>query len=181
MDTPVVHLSVHPSAWTNTFSAASSPQSSDPTPFEHRSPQPLTQRTPGSTTSGPTSSAFHFTPGLPLSFITHHHTLAMHTLIHGRPPLPIAPDLVEYALARSFAQTVLQVHGMAWPRIQDEEYPPVDDSIEGVKYEQVVIERVSCSLRLILGLSYPTTVQQFSILEPHNARRYTLSMSNPCA
>ncbi|KAH8106078.1 hypothetical protein BXZ70DRAFT_904133 [Cristinia sonorae] len=134
-DSPVVHLSVHPSAWNSMPPAAATQQQVSATTVDPKHYQPQTPRTaiPSPPPSVQTSL------GGPLPYIVYHHNTALYVLIHGKPP-STATDASNSTEARSFALSVLHAYGMAWPRILDEAYPPVDAAIEGVKYEQVVID-----------------------------------------
>ncbi|TCD66950.1 hypothetical protein EIP91_000728 [Steccherinum ochraceum] len=162
-DTPVIHLSVHPSAWSASPSAPTTPSAAEGQPnpatgADTQRPQPSPRTTTSATSNS--VSLFHPLPGYPLAVITHHHNKALYSLSHGK-PLPDG-DMAGYTEARSFARSVLLAHGMTWPRVLDEDYPPADGSIEGVKYEQVVIDN-SPFLSLTTPDAIPSPCQKHAL------------------
>ena len=138
-DSPVVHLSVHPSAWTGALPASAGQLPSPP--LRDVQPPPPSQRASQTSTGSDASILADFTPGLPLAFISYQHKRALNTVTSGRPsPEAFPRSEFEYRVARSYAESVLRLHGVTWPSILDEEYPPFDESIEGIRYEEVIIE-----------------------------------------
>jgi len=148
-DTPVVHLSVHPSAWASTPPTAVGEQ--PPVPSTGYLPVSAAAQVGASAVSNPTS-VFSPVPGLPLPAITFHHNAALHTLLHGQPPATEF-DPATYVEARSFATSVLHAHGISWPRVLDQAYPLYDEAVEGVRYEPVFIDQTS-----FLSLTTPDAI-----------------------
>ena len=136
-DARIIHLSVHPSAWTGTPPA---------TPQSHSGIATASQAQPGSQSAGRRDARSQPVPQtagtLPHPLIVLKHAEAIHILTHGCFPTP-RPELSSVPQMRSLAITTLQAYGYSWPTIFDEEYPPASEATEGVKYEPVTIEYVS--------------------------------------
>lgn len=135
-DPRIIHLAVHPSAWT------SSPgDTAQPTPTLSGLPQvpAVPHTTPGASTSSRAQQPASRSVSLP--FIVQKHSAALHVLTHGQLPSPPA-DPAAAREARSYAAGALYAHGWSWPAVLDEEYPLATGSAGGVKYESVVIEYV---------------------------------------
>ncbi|THH33647.1 hypothetical protein EUX98_g522 [Antrodiella citrinella] len=173
VDTPVVHLSVHPSAWTTTPPLAAGQQVA--ATVADTIPASSMQPAAASVTTTP-GSVFYPFPGLPLPAIAHHHNIALHTLMRGSRPTSV-PDATSYTEARSFATSVLHAYGIRWPSVLDQEYPPFDASVEGVKYEQVYIDNTSfLSLTTPNAIPSPCQTHALSVLKTTYA---LLSIATP--
>lgn len=140
-DFPVIHLAVHPTAWTTTpiEPSSSTPQylstpstgSTMPTP----SPPQFTRRaqsTPASRPSWATahhnSSPYFGQPPMmstptPLPYISMKHENALSALTTGRISQSMAASDLE--LLKLQTKAVLAQHGYSWPAIFDELWPPV--------------------------------------------------------
>lgn len=147
-DSHIVHLSVHPSAWTNTPPN----QPTEPTALATRAAQRQPRRqpkTPWAALPVPPIRAqaqqevapVSPTP-IPLEFIQNKHDIALHVLTQGSLPTSHSPQVVPRAnpAFRAHAQNVLAMHGYSWPSTLDEEYPPTSESDQGVRYSHVVVE-----------------------------------------
>ncbi|GJE84473.1 hypothetical protein PsYK624_005490 [Phanerochaete sordida] len=153
-DARIVHLAVHPTAWTTPPTAASLS-----TPPANDSEIPMAgQSTPQPT---PTRGQPVLPPSIPLSFIVQKHESAIHVLTHGRLP-NLSQDTIDTRRARSLAAGALAAQGWAWPAILDEEYPAPSDTSEGVKYERAVLDNQPF-LRLVTPNATPTPIQQHAL------------------
>ncbi|PCH41304.1 hypothetical protein WOLCODRAFT_118646 [Wolfiporia cocos MD-104 SS10] len=164
-DARILHLSVHPSAWTsappslpsslspaaNSPSVPSRPVSSSfpiPRPISHRSP--VLGAMPSSTVTA-------------LSYIVMKHQTALGVLMKaGPPPVNSSPAVIETDPYRSLAMDHLRRRGWSWPSILDEPYPPAGDPDDGVKYEHVIIEGLPY-LSLTTPNATPSPVQQHAL------------------
>lgn len=129
-DARIIHLAVHPSAWSSEPPNRSVPSTSSPYPSS--TPQPRPQQN-GQYLSSPPAAT-------PLPFILNKHNTALHVLKHGRLPVTTLADNAQEPALRQHALSVIQSYGWSWPSILDAEYPPDSDTNEGLKYERVVIE-----------------------------------------
>ncbi|KAF9815557.1 hypothetical protein IEO21_04557 [Rhodonia placenta] len=135
-DARIVHLAVHPSAWTSTPPAAvssSNPSSSTQSSASaHAVPTPTTQRYRVQAPLSPPEAS-------PLRHVGEKHQQALHILMGGNTgSAPTVPADNEHR--RSVAINTLRSHGWSWPSILDEEYPANEAAGEGVKYERVVMD-----------------------------------------
>ncbi|KAF8974349.1 hypothetical protein BDZ97DRAFT_15959 [Flammula alnicola] len=144
-DPRIVHLAVHPSAW-----------SSLP-PDIPQSPQPQAQATPISFSSYVPPSSYSFvsrpnpttmrteftnlhrpvTPRSALNFVFYKHQKALHSLSPAIPPPLELGDLQQH---RSNAVQVLERSGWSWPALLDEEFPSPSEG--GLVYDVAVVEYV---------------------------------------
>ncbi|KAH9951848.1 hypothetical protein B0H21DRAFT_874422 [Amylocystis lapponica] len=127
-DSRIIHLAVHPSAWTG------SPPGSTITPPDAQSPSRTSL--PPHTTQPPL--VHRSQPSLYASPLTHvivKHNIALGVLTTG----PVAGNPPESESWRTLAVDTLRSHGWAWPAILDEEYPLPGNYGEGVKYERVTL------------------------------------------
>ncbi|KAJ6629129.1 hypothetical protein B0H10DRAFT_25296 [Mycena sp. CBHHK59/15] len=149
----IVHLAVHPSAWSATPPDIPQPPLVAPLPLPTPSPSPLPP-------SPFISQAFPPRPlqsGLPppthpLAFVSMKHQHALNALQQVRSP----PPEIDIAAARFFAIQTVERQGWSWPSILDEEFPPTTTG--GLKYERVAIEGQSY-LRLVDPAAQPTEAQ----------------------
>ncbi|KAI0693815.1 hypothetical protein BC835DRAFT_1415708 [Cytidiella melzeri] len=169
-DPRVVHLSVHPSAWTG---APPTHLRDFPTIAPHTAQQPLLsapipqrfQRRDLATPAAPSPLhpvPVHPTP-LPLEFIHNKHNTALYVLINGTLPT-LDTQMVPRvnSATRAHAQRVLEMHGYSWPSVLDEEYPPPSAASQGVKYEHVTIYGATC-LSLTTPDKTPSPIQQHAL------------------
>jgi len=132
----IIHLAVHPSAW-------SSAPPSLPTPISPPNPTPLP---PDS--SFRTSSIFPISQAIddglvsqtphPLTYILNKHQAALSALTQGTLVYPTSS--VNLDMLRSMAIRAVEGHGWSWPAILDEKYPPA--TVGGLRYDSVVIKYV---------------------------------------
>lgn len=158
-DSRVLHLAVHPSAWTGTPPSAPQPSQSRTTPMFTPSQSPQIVYPPMPTVPPPTpqpqSQPLSQQPatqltyrslvpppaGTPLAYVVHLHNKAVHVLTNGRLP-PNPPEIAQLTTSRLLAVSTLQSQGWFWPPQLDEEYPTYDGASAGVRYERVIIECV---------------------------------------
>ncbi|KAJ7276264.1 hypothetical protein B0H12DRAFT_1084419 [Mycena haematopus] len=142
----VVHLAVHPSAWSSTPpDVPQPPLSATPT---HVMPSPLSQFPSPSFSPRPSI----FAPANPLAYVLARHQQALNALEQLRVSHLDSDTLA----ARSSAVLAVERHGWSWPSILDDEFPPATME-SGVKYERVVLEGQSY-LRFVEG-DQPTAIQ----------------------
>ncbi|KAJ7179857.1 hypothetical protein C8R43DRAFT_912346 [Mycena crocata] len=140
----IVHLAVHPSAWSSTPPDIPQPPLATPLP----TPSPfLSQAFPPRNPLQPM-----FSPINPLAYVSARHQQAFNALEQLRVS-HLDPDTLA---GRFSAVQVVERHGWAWPSILDDEFPPASDG--GVKYERVVIEGQSY-LQLVESADEPTPIQ----------------------
>ncbi|KAI0347342.1 hypothetical protein BDW22DRAFT_1351753 [Trametopsis cervina] len=146
-DSRIVHLSVHPSAWTGT--PPSHPSAQPPAPSTSASSAQTAPSPPGphpqldSAAPAPPPVAMPPAPvPLPLECIHNKHNVAIHVLTHGS--LPVTEDSQQIPrdnlTTRLYAVTVLHMYGYTWPSILDTVYPRPSDSDRGARYEHVTID-----------------------------------------
>ncbi|KAJ7507662.1 hypothetical protein B0H11DRAFT_1967984 [Mycena galericulata] len=139
----IVHLAVHPSAWSTTPPDIQQPPIATPSPLPPVSlfsSQAFPPRTP------------IFAPANPLAYVAARHQQAINALEQLRVS-HLDPDMLA---ARYSAVQVVERHGWSWPSILDDEFPPATEG--GVKYERIVIEGQSY-LRLKESAEQPTAIQ----------------------
>lgn len=144
-DARIVHLAVHPSAWTTSPTTPAQPAAASSSDAQPPAASRPTSRTAPSRTQPQAVLSY---PPVPLAFITHKHNTAIQVLTNGQLPQPTS-DTPELQRARALAILTVNANGFTWPTIFDQEYPTSSGSGEGVKYEQVVIECVSHELRCL--------------------------------
>ncbi|KAJ6509948.1 hypothetical protein C8R47DRAFT_1003468 [Mycena vitilis] len=142
----IVHLAVHPSAWSST-----PPDIPQPAPTAAPSPvpqQPLFSPLPSPTFARPSI----FAPANPFAYVVARHQQALNTLEQSR-----VTHLDHDTLATRFsAVQALERHGWSWPLILDDEFPPATEG--GVKYERVTLEGQSY-LQVVDPTVQPTASQ----------------------
>jgi hypothetical protein len=179
----IVHLAVHPSAWSSTPPdiPQATPAASSATPL----PRPMPQNPP----EIPISPATNFPPPIPqptqpLAFVLLKHQNALRALTHGAVGQVInIPDL---EASRSAAVQVVEAHGWSWPAILDEPFPAA--TAGGVMYERVTIKfvvlyqmcisytnGVSFSGQNFLSLTRPS--EEPTVLQAHALKVLTYTFS----
>ncbi|TFK76045.1 hypothetical protein BDN72DRAFT_362541 [Pluteus cervinus] len=162
----IIHLAVHPSAWSSkppevskpppdhssppnpsrSVHASLSPANSPPSLFSSLSPQPHTAAQPSPS------------PLDPVVFIRAKHNQAVHALMNGNlTGLSANPDT---DALRPIAKEFVERSGYTWATILDEPFPP--PSIEYLKYEQVTLEGQSY-LTLRNPLDEPSPIQRHAL------------------
>lgn len=155
-DPRIIHLAVHPSAWTSSPSDTAQPT---PTLSGISQVSPVPQTTAAPSTSSRTQQPSSRSVSLP--FIVQKHNAALHVLTHGQLPSPPA-DPAAAREARSYAAGALYAHGWSWPAVLDEEYPLATGSAGGVKYERTIVDNQPF-LRLSTPHATPTPIQQHAL------------------
>ncbi|KAF7355196.1 NAD binding rossmann fold [Mycena sanguinolenta] len=143
----IVHLAVHPSAWSST-----PPDIPQPPPAA--TPAPTTPSSLSSFLSShpvPPSRGSIFAPANPLVYVLARHQQAFNALEQLRVSHLDSDTLA----AKSSAVQTVERHGWSWPSILDEEFPLATEG--GVKYERVVLEGQSY-LQFVEG-DQPTAIQ----------------------
>jgi hypothetical protein len=150
----VVHLAVHPAAWTATppssprrtttglpavSSASISIAPVATAPPSNEPPLPLTLQL----------------SSLPTEFITHVHANALR-ILSGQPIVPW-PGPNDVSHARRVTRTVIKYAGLGWPPVLEEDLPFDIDLSRGVQYTSVVVEYVVLTLLGILSLTLAFT------------------------
>ncbi|KAJ6539211.1 hypothetical protein B0H19DRAFT_1177720 [Mycena capillaripes] len=144
----IVHLAVHPSAWSST-----PPDIPQPPPVAAPSPVSLPSLSPFlSPTFAPRPSLFAATN--PFAYVLARHQQALNALEQLR----VAHLETDTLATRFSAVQALERHGWSWPSILDDEFPPATEG--GVKYERVILEGQSyLQLRLVDSAAQPTAIQ----------------------
>ena|SRR3984957_7924108 len=147
----IVHLAVHPTAWTTKPPEClhSPPLLPVPSPFSVPAHNLQTVTSPAPTptipaniyqTPPPQSQSSILTQNTrshPLFYVICRHQDALLALSDNiRPEFQTPRD----DFIRSIAVQTLEWNGYAWPAILDEEFPPWNDIQPGVKYERITIE-----------------------------------------
>ncbi|KAJ7638674.1 hypothetical protein FB45DRAFT_787061 [Roridomyces roridus] len=139
----IVHLAVHPSAWSSTPpEIPQAPLSSPPhipSPA-HLPSQPSASRSPV------------FASATPLAYVSARHQQALNALEQSRVS-HLDPTIL---VTRTAAVQFVERHGWTWPSILDEEFPPAIPG--GVKYQRTILEEQTY-LRLVESTEQPTAVQ----------------------
>ncbi|KAJ3723129.1 hypothetical protein C8R42DRAFT_27215 [Lentinula raphanica] len=144
----IVHLSVHPSAWTG-----KPPSKEESTKKEKGKAKEAEVVQPPPVVSSPpptvpmTSTTSSVSSALP-EYLVSRHRQAFSTLTHS-PFIPAEAD-------RESAVHFVNAHGYIWPPILDKEFPK-EDSGHGLRYEKVFIDRPY--LRLLNPTESPTPAQ----------------------
>ncbi|KAF4619414.1 hypothetical protein D9613_005370 [Agrocybe pediades] len=166
-DPRIVHLAVHPSAWTSSppeIPKVQQPEAAAPTPtrsFSRPRPPATYSQSPGVRwTPNEMISEFDAEPTsnlVMLSYVHYKHQLALSYLC---PSLPPPTPLDNAAANRLLAYDVLEVNGWRWPAVLDEEFPPRTEG--GVEYKITDFNGKSY-LELIKSDEAPTLAQQHSL------------------
>ncbi|KAK7695537.1 hypothetical protein QCA50_000173 [Cerrena zonata] len=204
-DSRVLHLAVHPSAWTGTPPLAPQSSQSRTTPLMTPSQSPQIVYPPMPTVPPPTPQprplsqqpATQLTyrslvpppAGTPLTYVVHLHNNAVHVLTTGRLPSN-PPEPSQLTTSRMLAVSTLQSQGWFWPPQLDEEYPSYDGASTGVRYERVIIENQPF-LQLMTPDTAPNPLQihalkvlthtfpLLSIPSPDSASSFATSQTTP--
>lgn len=154
-DSPVIHLAVHPSAWTTTPAEPSSSPSQYPSaptgpPLQSSALQQPTRRGLSAPAYQPSwvtslhnpSRSYHQPPMMPtptpLPYISMKHENALSALTTGRISASMAAADLE--LLKQQTKAALAHHGYSWPAIFDELWPPSRENEKGVTYQSTRIE-----------------------------------------
>ncbi|KAI0772002.1 hypothetical protein BD413DRAFT_474790 [Trametes elegans] len=140
----VVHLAVHPSAWTSTPPGTqSTPQTStaipQPAPASRQVPQRVRFLSDPVSGEQPSHDPSPSPPVPPVAYFQYLHNVALCTLSRGALALPAQPPASELGTWRTVAQDIYRSRGWTWPSIFDEPFPS-GSSEEGAVYEPVTIE-----------------------------------------
>ncbi|TFK92934.1 hypothetical protein K466DRAFT_643056 [Polyporus arcularius HHB13444] len=168
-DSRVIHLAVHPSAWTSGPPTASvpaptssPPSSSRPTPTQsHHSarepaPTPTYQPRPS-----PVPSGYSQAPFPSVAFIQYLHNLALGVLSAGAVTLPTSPSINDLETWRAAAQALYRSKGWSWPGVFDEPFPS-GSAEQGAVYQAVTIEGFPY-LQLTTPGATPTPAQAHAV------------------
>ncbi|KAI0824697.1 hypothetical protein BC628DRAFT_1518236 [Trametes gibbosa] len=144
-DSRVVHLAVHPSAWTSAPpNLAPAVQNASSSPPSNPSTQRASATEPRTTSHSSGSARPGFAPA-PLSsypsiaYIQYLHNIALGTISGGAINLPQQPSAFELVAWRTAAMDVYRNRGWVWPTIFDEPFP--SGSIgDGATYEPVTLD-----------------------------------------
>jgi len=174
---PVVHLSVHPSAWASTppsittttlvnpnppamtatppthvsnNTGGGSPAPTAPPSVQQSGPSPRIAQ-PGTSSNPAALPAPTSVPGLPPISVGYLNYVAHQHLCAASVlrcgRLPEDSRPSGLAESKNFAKQLVAQWGYQWPPVFDEEYPPTQDQSAGIKYELATIEWVSPFLR----------------------------------
>ncbi|KAF5369972.1 hypothetical protein D9758_001187 [Tetrapyrgos nigripes] len=166
----IVHLSVHPSAWTAsppTHHKEPLPNFSQPAPAPAHlpSPTPTISLPPQAARSQPVTPQPSQSPNH-LAYVAAKHRKALSVLMQR--PLNL-DDASQSDEARTEAIQLVERNGYTWPPILDEPYPPPEAG--GVRYEVAVIDG-----QRYLNLQDPTTKPTPAQLHALNVLSYTLAL-----
>ncbi|KAJ7781383.1 hypothetical protein B0H16DRAFT_1498219 [Mycena metata] len=144
----IVHLAVHPSAWSATPPDVPQAPLVAPSPIPPASSPFLSTMFPPRT---PLPSIF--TPANPFAYVVARHQQAFNALEQ----LKVSPLDSDTLAARYAAVQAIERHGWSWPTVLDDEFPAGTEG-NGVKYERSVIEGQTY-LRLVESAEQPTAIQ----------------------
>ncbi|KAI0722211.1 hypothetical protein C8T65DRAFT_628592 [Cerioporus squamosus] len=132
-DSRVIHLAVHPSAWTS-----APPKAFVPAPTS--SPVPESRPTPTQPPTSITGSSCVLSCPFPsVAYIQYMHNLALGVLSAGAVALPTQPSINELETWRAAAQALYRSKGWSWPSVFDEPFPSGSGE-QGAVYQTVTIE-----------------------------------------
>ncbi|PPQ77371.1 hypothetical protein CVT25_010953 [Psilocybe cyanescens] len=149
----IVHLAVHPSAWSSLppvvqphTQPLAQPQPTPTVPTQHTlSPTPAPTRWAFATPLQHLVNSPQPPPRSPAAYVLYQHQKALACLCSGITPPP--PNVYEStSAARAVAVQMLERSGFIWPAILDEAYPPPSET-KGVEY---VISQIDGGLFLQL-------------------------------
>ncbi|KAJ7179260.1 hypothetical protein C8R46DRAFT_1073153 [Mycena filopes] len=146
----IVHLAVHPSAWSTT------PPDVPHAPLGASLPPPPPATAPFLSSIFPPRTPLPslFTPANPLAYVVARHQQAFNALEQLR----VSPLDSDMLASRYAAVQAIERHGWSWPPILDDEFPLATEA-SGVKYERSVIEGQTY-LRLVESAEQqPTAIQ----------------------
>ncbi|KAG6855007.1 hypothetical protein C0991_005936 [Blastosporella zonata] len=152
-DPRIVHLAVHPSAWSSSPPEIPPPTQTPNLPSKMDTPQepsppPQSRRSRASPNNATPTQAPH-----PLAFILskHHSALAV---LSGEALSTIST--VDHEIYRTLALHAVESQGWTWPPILDEEFPPATEG--GLRYERVAVDGQNF-LSLVTPSTNPTPRQ----------------------
>ncbi|KAI0356484.1 hypothetical protein OH77DRAFT_1495312 [Trametes cingulata] len=167
----VIHLAVHPSAWTAgppTIPSAAGQDSSpapQPTPTTNRAPSAQQPRLYSSSQIWQAAQAGHapspIAPYPSVAYIQYLHNLALGVLSGGAVAMPAQPPTSELEAWRAAAMTVYRNRGWAWPTVFDEPFPSGAPE-QGAVYEPVTIDGLPY-LTLTTPNATPTAAQSHAL------------------
>ncbi|KAF8665557.1 hypothetical protein AX16_000016 [Volvariella volvacea WC 439] len=141
----IIHLAVHPSAWTSNPPEVPRPSRTTLTPTPTNSTHnPLPSVSMSNPPHNTFSTAQHYITARlpvplpsPLAYVQAKHDDALYVLMHGK--LPRGPQNGQIADGlRTLAKQFVEMSGYAWADILDTDFPPATPG--GLRYEQVVID-----------------------------------------
>lgn len=135
----IVHLAVHPSAWSSAPPEVPQPVQPVFTPANLPRPvyQAAPQHVPAQTMSGASSVPTAITAQHPLAYVLFKHQNALIALMQGS---VVYTDPSELDTSRLAAVQAVERHGWLWPAILDEEFPAATEG--GLKYEHITVGSV---------------------------------------
>ncbi|KAI0650201.1 hypothetical protein C8Q79DRAFT_901124 [Trametes meyenii] len=178
-DSRIVHLAVHPSAWTSSPPAPpSAPQEGSPVPEVtpvSRS-MPTTQPHLFSHVQQPVQPRSQSEYSLPsVAYVQYLHNVALCTLSAGAVAMPSQPPISELGTWRTAVMDIYRNRGWGWPAVFDQPFPS-GSTEEGAVYEPVTLEGLP-----YLSLTTPNATPNASQLHALKVLSYTfpiLSMAN---
>ncbi len=147
-DSRVIHLAVHPSAWTS--APPTLPAAPTIATFASQPTATPTQPRASAGQSAPSPSWYPPLPQLsnpylnaspipPIAYIHHLHNQALAIISAGAITSPSQPNSTDLEAWRSAAKDFYRVRGWPWPDIYDAPYPS-GTAEQGVVYEPVTLE-----------------------------------------
>ncbi|KAF8897401.1 hypothetical protein BD779DRAFT_1490613 [Infundibulicybe gibba] len=145
----IIHLAVHPSAWTST-----PPEIPQVAPVPSIPPMPLEQ--PPTPRPYQNHQSFPAAQPQPLSYIIYLHRNALLVLTGGK----IEQSSEPMGISRARAVQIVERQGWSWPTILDDEFPPAADG--GLRYERVSLDGQQY-LQLRNPSALPTPIQAHAL------------------
>ncbi|KAI0677016.1 hypothetical protein C8Q78DRAFT_60528 [Trametes maxima] len=173
-DSRVVHLAVHPSAWTSSPPAPPSAAQEglpapEPTPVSR--PTPTTQPHLFSHAQQPVQPRIQPMHSLPsVAYVHNLHNIALCILSAGAVAVPSQPPASELGTWRAAAMDVYRNRGWVWPSVFDEPFPS-GSTDEGAVYEPVTLEGLP-----YLSLTTPNATPNASQLHALKVLSYTFPL-----
>lgn len=157
-ETRIVHLAVHPSAWSST--PLDIPKVPQP---QVQSTIPKSRPAPQSPPESPSSPVMNSPPTISqvahsLTFVLFKHQIALRALTPDAVSHVI--DVGDLSASRSLAVQAVESHGWTWPAILDEEFPAA--TAGGLKYDCVTLNGQSF-LSLNCPSEDPTALQAHAL------------------
>ena len=140
-DTQVIHLAVHPSAWTSSPPNIPAPQSPTPSSLPRAAANPSLSRHTRLSPSYRLPNALPAPPLPSFAYMQYLHSLSLSVLSGGSIPLPTVPTVNELEAWRTTAQDLYRSRQWPWPTIYDEPFPSGSPE-PGAAYEAVTLECV---------------------------------------
>ena len=179
-DIQVIHLAVHPSAWTSSpprvlQTEPSATLQSSPAALQgppRRVPMPSPPRMPPLSHASPT-------PLPSLAYLHYLHSLSLSVLSGGSIELPTVPTVNELESWRASAQDLYRSRSWPWPAIYDEPFPSGSPE-PGAIYQAVTLEYVSPVFFLVSLAELPLTEASPICGSPHQMQRRPLHSCMRC-